>query len=170
MPLLSHDQMYNTSSVPKFSQLIVELCHSRAERDASKAIFTVRNEKEGFISLKKLFVEHTASDPSEVSFAEALFGDVGYWLRVRETKELAQYLNSWREEAEVIRKSKAFKAMVQEVEKNGKSSFSAAKYLIEEPWKGRTKATKEAKTKTSNKAFDFVKQDLEGLKDKGYFN
>lgn len=168
MPLLSYDQLYNVSGVPKFSHLIVELCYARPERDQTKALFTLRNEKEGFISLKKLFVEHVASDPSEASFAEALFGDVGYWLRVRDAKELIQPLTNWREEAEVVRKSKAFKALVKEVEEDGKSSFSAAKYLIEEPWKDkRNPRVKKQSKATTSVASRQVKSDIERLKEEG---
>lgn len=168
MPLLSYDQLYNISGVPRFSHLVVELCYTRPERDQAKALFTLRNEKEGFISLKKLFVEYTASDPSEASFAEALFGDIGYWLRVRDLKELAPYLESWREEADVVRKSRAFKAVVKEVEENGKSAFSAARYLIEEPWKDKRnpKASKQTKATTS-RASRQVKSDIERLKEEG---
>lgn len=149
--MLTREQMYNDMNNPAFQRLVVEFCY-QSNRDTSKAIFTMRPHKEGYISLRQIFVQHVAEDPSEASFAETVFGDVGYWLRVREQKEMKSWLPEWREEAEVIRKSNAFKAVIQEVKEEGKNSFAAAKYLIEEPWKGRSKKAVEQKRKTSEKA------------------
>lgn len=167
MPLLSHNQMYASNGLPTFAPLIYELCMSRsnAQRPSDKAIFTIRQEKEGLISLKKLFVSHTSEDPTEVSFAEAVFGDVGYWLRMREQKEISKLLPPWREEADVIRKAKAFQVLITEVTHEGKNAFAASKYLIEEPWKGRTKAAVKAKRETTQQAVNLVKDDIEVMKE-----
>jgi len=170
MAILTSDQMYNKQNVPTFNQLIVEFAIHRVERDKSKSVFTIRQDKEGYISLKRLFVSHVVDDPSEASFAEAIFGDVGYWLKVRTQKEIKGYLVTWREEADSIRKSLAFKAMIQEVREDGKSSFSAAKYLIEEPWKGRSRAVKAKVTKTTEDAYSSVLDDKKRLQEAGMLN
>ena len=170
MPLLSHDQMYNASGTASFAPLIVELCSNRIERDREKAVFTTRYQREGYISLRKLFVEYVSQDPSEASFAEALFGEVGYWMKVSKHKEIANILPEWREEADIVRKSKAFKAMTKEIEDNGKSAFSAAKYLIEEPWRGRSRAARQKVDSTTKRASVAISDDTKRLKEAGLLN
>jgi len=163
--LLTRDQMYNKMNSPAFLGLIVEVCQNRPTLDTAKAVFTLRDEKDGYISLKKLFVTHVAEDPSEASFAQALFGDVGYWLRVSNNRELKEVLPAWREEAEILRKSVAFTSMTREVKEGGRNAFSAAKYLIEEPWKGRAKKVVEQKKKTTEKAAQTISSDIEFMKE-----
>jgi hypothetical protein len=169
--------MYNENNTPAFYTLVIEFCNQNG-RDTSRCIFTTFKEKEGFISLRQLFVQHTTEDPSEASFAEAVFGDVGYWVRVRELQEMKQLLPEWREEADVLRKSKAFQAVVSEVRNEGKNAFAAAKYLIEEPWKGKhlspadgRKARANSK-KTSVAAAESrgLTHDIERLKEDGFLN
>ncbi len=159
--MLSKEQMYNTRNVPRFNHLVYEFCIDEVRSDTNEAVISLRG-KEGYIDLKSIFVSLVADDPTEVTFAEAVFSDVGYWLRVRDNKNMQPFLSKWREEAEVVRKSKAFQALVSEVKNDGKNSFSAAKYLIEEPWKGKTKKAVEQKRKTSGQAASKTpKMDLE---------
>ena len=137
----------------------------------NEPIFTLRDEKEGYISLRKLYLQYVPNDPSEAVFAEVVFGDVGYWLHLRENKLLKPFFDEWRQEADVIRKSKAFTAIIKEVEGEGRSSFSAAKFLIEEPWKDKRdpKVKKESK-ETTSKASLQVKSDVERLREEGLIN
>ena len=175
--MLTREQMYNDMNNPAFQRLVVEFCY-QSNRDTSKAIFTMRPHKEGYISLRQIFVQHVVEDPSETSFAETVFGDVGYWLRIREQKEMKNWLTEWREEAEVIRKSKAFKAIVNEIETEGKSSFQAAKYLIEEPWKskhlspadGRKARASSKKTTIAAAESSGLTHDIQRLKEDGFLN
>lgn len=166
MAMLTRDQIYTPQNRRKEQSLFVETCAYHNE-----PIFTVRDEKEGYISLRKLYLEYVPKDPSEAVFAETVFGDVGYWLHLRENKTLKPFFEEWREEAEVIRKSFAFKAIVEEVETKGKSSFSAAKFLIDEPWKDkRNPAVKKQSKETTSKAAHQVKSDLERLQEEGLIN
>ena len=96
-----------------------------------------------------MFVNLTVNDPSEATFAEAIFGDVGYWLKARENKVLIPYLEDWRHEADVKRKSLAFQAIVDEVKTGGKSAFSAAKFLIDEPYKDKRNTETKRRSKAS---------------------
>jgi len=166
MSMLSRDQIYTPQNKRKEQSLFVETCAHHNE-----PIFTVRDEKEGYISLRKLYLEYVPKDPSEAVFAEVVFGDVGYWLHLRENKLLKPFFDEWREEAEVIRKSFAFKAIVDEVENQGRSAFSAAKFLIDEPWKDKRnpKVKKESK-ETTSKASIQVKTDIERLREEGLIN
>lgn len=166
MSMLSRSDIYTPQGSLKILCLIQEL----APFGSKGPIFTIREEKEGFISLKRLFVEHTWKDPSEATFALEVFGDVGYWLKARESKVLKVHLDEWRMEADVYRKREAFKAVIEEVTSKGKSSFSAAKFLIDEPWK--TTGPKETKAvgrpkkdpkveETTRRAAKDLKDDLE---------
>lgn len=145
---LTRDHLYTSLNNIRVTCLYKELC---AQGD--KPIFTIRTHKEGLISIKNLFVDLTVDDPTEVTFANEVFGEVGYWLKSRENPTLKPHLEEWRLEADVIRKSKAFKAIVDEVVTNGKSALSASKYLIEEPWKSKsgTPETKAKRGRPSNK-------------------
>ena len=163
MAMLTRDQIYTAQQKPKFTCLIMEWCKIEDE-----PIFTIREEKEGYVSLKKLFVQHTVDDPSEATFAEKVFGDVGYWLDVRESNKLASHISQWREEAEVKRKAKAFKAITTEVKTGGRSAFTAAKFLIEEPWKDKKnpKVAKEAK-ETTRTASSVISSDVKRMREEG---
>ena len=165
MSLLTRDQIYSGNNRPRILCLIMEL----RQRYDEEPIFTIRDEKEGLISLKKLFVSHCVDDPTEVSFAEAVFGNVGYWLEVRDIPLLKKHVDQWRTEADIVRKSRAFKALYSEVVNDGRAALTAAKYLIEEPWKERKdkaksrKTSEEAATKTHNE----YSEDFERLKEQG---
>jgi hypothetical protein len=84
----------------------------------------------------------------------------------------------WRREAEVKRKSLAFESVVKEIQEGGRSSFTAAKFLINEEWKAKEDgraARKEKNLKdktTSEEAFERagVNEDLKRLKDQGLIN
>lgn len=163
MAILTRDQIYTPLNKRKEQSLFVETCAYHNE-----PIFTVRDEKEGYISLRKLYIQYVSVDPSEASFAEAVFGDVGYWLHLRENKTLKPFFDEWRVEAEVIRKSMAFKSIVEEVQTKGRSSYSAAKFLIEEPWKDkRNPKVKEESKETTSRASLQVKSDIERLQEEG---
>ena len=149
---LRRDQLYTQNNVIKSLCLIKEL-----SKPGDEPIFTIRDEKEGYESLKTLFVNLTVNDPSEAVFAETVFNDVGYWIKVRENKVLQPYIEEWRIEAAIKRKSIAYQSIVREVQEGGKSAFSAAKYLIDEPYEDKRKPeVKEKVAKTKQVAKDSV--------------
>lgn len=165
---LRREQLYTPNNVIKSLCLIKEL-----SKPGDEPVFTIRDEKEGYESLKTLFVNLTVEDPSEATFAEVVFNDVGYWLKVRENKVLKPYLEEWREEADIKRKAIAFKSIVKEVQEGGKSAFSAAKFLIDEPYKDkRSKQTKEQVSKTKKAAKDsvFIPEGMEEFVARGKVN
>jgi hypothetical protein len=165
---VDRDQIYTTNNGLKVLCLIKELC-----KPTDTPIFTLRDEKEGYESLRTLFVSLTVEDPSEATFASVVFDDVGYWLKARENKILKPYVEEWREEADVKRKALAFNAIVHEVKTGGKSAFSAAKFLIEEPYKDkRTPKTKAQVQKTTEKAKAsvFIPDNLDDFLNQGKVN
>lgn len=161
MAMFDHKQFWTTNGIPKTNSLFYETC-----RPGDKPILSLHGGG-GLPSLRTYYVNLTTDDPSEFTFADTVFGDIRYWFRLRDAKFLVDLLPEWREEADMKRKQKAFKAIVEEVETNGKSAFSAAKFLIDEPWKGRTKAAQETKKRTTKKAVSVFDQDIERLKEEG---
>lgn len=128
---------------------------------------TIEAEHPTLPCLKSLYLSFAVRDPTEVTFAEVVFNDLKYWIRLREAKFFKQYVEEWRVLAEEKRKQIAFEAIIKEVEEGGRSSFTAAKYLIEEPWKPKTKETQKKKRETSQKAFSVFDEDIDRLKDAG---
>ena len=165
MPLFTRDQLY---------------CRGRP---SVKAIFSEtpphtgpltysREDKTGKLSLYKLYMIYF-EDPSEVGFAEEVFGDIHFWKALTESTSFKYELEEWRWEASEKRKHMAFKAIVQEA-KGGKSAFTAAKFLIDEPWiKGRTlqerKKISKRQEEASSKAYQTisVSEDFKRLKEQG---
>ena len=164
MVMLSRDQIYTDQNRPKTLCLIVELC-----KYTDSPLFTIRDEKEGYVSLQKLFIDHVTDDPSEVDFAEVVFGDVLFWMNMRDNKQIKPFVEDWRAICDAKRKSKAFKSIISEVEGGGRSAFTAAKFLIEEPWKDkRNPKDKQESEDSSTKAFSGYADDIKKLKEAGH--
>ncbi len=169
MSILSYEDMYNSKNNMRLREIFCEY--------DPKGILTLdRNGKEGKISLYKLFVAHTVDDPTEYTFAEQVFGDWLFWEALSESSFLKPRLEDWRRVTDVMRKKQAFAAVVQEA-KEGKNQFSAAKYLIEEPWKGGPTAASKRKAKkkaqeTAEEAFldQALSQDIQRLREEGILN
>jgi hypothetical protein len=127
------------------------------------------NRKEGYIAIRPLFIELVVDDPSEAIFAETVFGDVAFWENITKAKWMAPYLREWRMICDVKRKSYAFQAVVKEVKEGGRSSFTAAKYLIEEPWnKDKKTKTTTAKIASQGSVSTDVLEDAERLFKQGF--
>lgn len=103
--------------------------------------------------LRSLYVSMTIDDPTEVAFVEAVFdGDFSWWFRLSKTAWFQKFLVDWKLEADIKRKSKAFEAIINEAKGGGRNALQAARYLIDEPWKGRGKAATKAKEETTKAA------------------
>lgn len=170
MAILTHSDLYSTQNKAKTKDLFVEY-------NKDSVLTLARENKEGAVSLYKLFVSLTVDDPSEVLFAEEVFGDVGFWLKLQLSPVLSSELEDWRKVTAQKRKQKAFAAIIKEVEENGRSAFTAAKYLIEEPWKevGSVRQKKQARAEsaeTAERAYreDSVDKDIARLKSAGLLN
>ena len=159
---LDRDQLYTANNGIRILCLIKELC-----KPTDTPIFTLRDEKKGLESLRTLFVSYTVADPTEATFAEVVFNDVGYWLKAREIPKIKVNLDEWRQEADVKRKAIAFKSIIDEVTTQGKSAFSAAKFLIDEPFKDKPKGSEAAKKSkaSTDTAKGIYKDDLDNLQE-----
>lgn len=141
--------------------------------DKFSPVFTVGKTlyPEGLVNLKELYIKFCVEDPTEVVFAEVVFGDYTFWEYLQKAPWFQDDLREWRTIVEVKRKSEAFKHMVKEVKDGGRSAYSAAKFLIEEPWKDkRNPKTKKESKSTTNKASLQVKSDVERLREEGLIN
>lgn len=162
--MLSQDQLVASNGNKITRGLFVEV----NQYDKMKPIFSLSdNKKEGFISLKELFLKFVPDDPSEATFALAVFGSISHWEEIKATYWFKPYYERWTLETDILRKSEAFKSVISEVKNNGKSAFSAAKFLIDEPWKPKTKVSREKKKESTGKAYDSVSADVIRLKDQG---
>jgi hypothetical protein len=170
MSILSYSDLYNTQGKARTKELFIEY--------KENSVLSLSKEgKEGAVSLYKLFVNHAVDDPSEVQFALEVFGDVGFWLELQKSPVLSDKLRDWRKVTAQIRKQKAFAAIIKEVEENGRSAFTAAKYLIEEPWlevgsAKQKKVIKQDIAESAEKAYrdDSINKDVERLRSEGLLN
>jgi hypothetical protein len=124
--------------------LFYELCY----KDPTYALFTLKeNDLEAlngktYLSLHKLFVSMVPNDPTEYEFALTVFGSWDVWSRIRKSPELVREYKKWRAEADIKIKSQAIKSIAEEMVSNGRSSFSAAKLLLDRGWLEKDTASK----------------------------
>lgn len=163
-PMFTKDMTHSGMGKMKTQSLFIETA-----RPGDDPFLSLRPQKDnGMVSLRDLFIQYTTDDPSEVTFSEVVFGDYEFWLNLLKCKWMQPYAKQWRTIADARRKAKAFRSMIEEVENKGKSAFSAAKYLIDEPWKDkRSPKTKEDSKESTNRAFSEVNEDFERLKQSG---
>jgi len=170
MPIFSYSDLYNEKNVPRTREVFCEFSEAGV-------LTHNRDGKEGKISLYKLYISLAVDDPSEVTFAEEVFGDLPYWFSLQEAPWFKKHIEEWRLVAAEKRKCQAFKAIINEVKSNGKSAFTAAKYLIEEPWRNGNSVAEKKRIKreieeTTNSAYHSkaIKSDIERLQEEGLIN
>ena len=162
MALFDKDQLYSAQGHKLTRSLFVE---TAVAGDTPIMTLSV-HEKEGYTNLRTIFIELVSDDPSEYTFAEAVFGDYAHWNNITKASWMKPYLDEWRMCADVKRKAMGFDAAVREIKGKGRSAFAAAKFLIEEPWKDkRNPKTKEAVKKSTKTAASEVDKDVARLKD-----
>lgn len=125
-----------------------------------------RNTRNGeLISLRALYIQYCVDDPTEATFCDEVFGDWYYWSKLRVVKWFQPYLKEWMEECDVRRKSLAFKAVVKEIKEDGKGALQAAKFLITDPHRAKTKENKEISKRTTEAAKAEYQDDVTRLAD-----
>ena len=154
MSMFTRDQIYNTQNVIRTKSLFSDFGVT------PETSLSLEPTDKGFPDLHSLFVALTVNDPSEATFAQTVFGDIVFWSKLQEVAWLKEKLVDWRHEADVKRKSIAFEYILKEIKEDGRNGYHAAKYLIDEPWKPRTKANTESKRKSSAEALPADVTDL----------
>ena len=164
------------NGIIRTKSLFYELAYDNPEF----AIFTLKEHDSEtsagrpLMSLAQTFIAMTIDDPTEVEFADEVFGSWEVWDKIRNSdKRIVAAIEKWRKEADIRRKAIAFKAVVNEA-RDGKSSLAAAKYLIEEPWKKGDNSTDGRKKRseareTAKEAFERtgVAEDIKRLREDG---
>ena len=110
-----------------------------------------RPDKVSLPSLKALYLD--IADPTEYEFAMQAFGSWAQWLRIKASKAIQPWMESWSEELELKLRSQGIKGVLEEAA-TGKNPLAAAKFLANAEWnktsngRGRpTKAEIEKQTK-----------------------
>lgn len=178
MPLLQPSQYKSEQGVVRTKSLFYELCYDNNEH----AVFTLKEDEHThpsgrkLIPISQIFIEMAVVDPTGYNFAQAVFGSWSAWEKISNSdKRLVAHIDSWRREADVRRKSQAFKAVVEEVTNQGKSAFTAAKYLLEEGWTSKNARTADGRKaraeaqQTAEEAFErsAVSDDIKRLQEQG---
>lgn len=160
MALFTHEQLHSSQGHKLTRALFWET------RIGDDTPIMSLNRKEGYVCIRPIFIELTKNDPTELVFAEHVFGDYAFWKNVTKAKWMDSYLEEWRMVADVQRKSDAFRAVISEVRTQGRSAFSAAKFLIDEPWKDkRNPKNKAAVKKSTETAHRGLEADVKRMQD-----
>lgn len=135
--------------------------------EGDSPVFTLSKAgKDGYVSLRKLYIEYVKDDPSEDTFVEVVFGDWHIWNKIKGASWFEEHYEEWQNIAAVKRKSEAFKTIVADaMDEKSRTKVSSAKYLIEEPWERKTKTQKERTKETARSAYSQVDKDLERLRE-----
>ena len=177
MALFDFSTTKNELGVIRTKSLFYELSYSNTDN----VIFTVKEHDsktpcgKHLTSFPALYIPLHIEDPTDATFAEAVFGSFEVFTKIRNAPQLQDYFDRWQFEAVTKRKAPAFQAIVSEVRENGKGSLQAAKYLIEEPWiKDKTdgRGARKRSRETTQKAYEQngLQEDLQRLRDEGLIN
>jgi len=149
--LFGPEHTKTVKGVVRTKSLFYELSYGELDH----VIFTLKDEDVAhngnvYVSIAKLYRSLVPQDPTEYTFAMAVFGNWHVWEVIREAPQLKPYVTRWRREAEIKIKSEAILAIATEMKEGGRSSFTAAKLLLERGWLEKDTASK-AKQKLQEK-------------------
>ena len=135
MPLFTMSQLKGPNGKCRTKSLFYELSYY----DTTDVIFTTKEQDitvkgKAYVSLQQLFINMVPNDPTEYEFAMSVFGSWEVWKTISESPQLKPFVTNWRNEVVVKVKSKAIQAIAEEMKSNGRSSFSAAKLLLDKGW------------------------------------
>ena len=160
MPLIKHEDMYTSSGQRRTRALFRETAMS-----SDSPVAALGKQPGDLIPVRDLFIELVSPDPTEYEFSDLLLGDYAHWKLIADATWMKDYIDEWRMICDVKRKSEAFRSVLKEA-KDGRSAFSASKYLIEEPWKDKRNPQTKAQVKESTqRAKDTIASDVARLRD-----
>lgn len=162
MALIKHEDLYTENNQRKTRSLFKETCASDDKPVASLS----RHKQEGLVFIREAYIAFCVDDPTELEFAEAVFGDYSHWHAMKDASWIKPYLEEWRLICDAKRKSEAFKGIINEVKTGGRSAFTAAKFLIDEPWIDKRNKDAKKRSDASNRAArQDVDADVERMRD-----
>lgn len=150
--MFTFDQLKTANGITRTKSLFYELSYN----DPEYAIFTTKEQDHvtadgrPLVSLQKLYVAMVPNDPTEYEFAQTVFGSWEVWEKIKKAPQIAQFVKRWKNEVEIKVKSQAIQAIAMEMKEGGRSSFSAAKLLLEKGWLDKDNAS-QAKKKLAAK-------------------
>lgn len=155
--MFTKEDLYGSQGLPRTKSLFKEWAGEGAPLCLSK------HEIDGCINLRSLYISFCVDDPTEVEFAEAVFGDWEYWSHLSSISWMKAELDKWREVAAVKRKAKAFTTLIRDAsDSKSRTKTTSAKYLIEESWRNKkSPVVKKDVEKTTELAYDRIKEDAE---------
>tara|TARA_R100001377_G_scaffold46_3_gene91 strand:- start:4204 stop:4731 length:528 start_codon:yes stop_codon:yes gene_type:complete len=159
--MFKYDTFKGSNGKTKSKSLFYELCYSETD----DAVFTLKDrdlEAHGklYLSLQKLYLSLAPNDPTEYEFAQTVFGSWEVWKIVSNSVGVKSHVAKWRREVEVKVKSEAIKAIAEEMKTNGRSSFSAAKLLLDKGWLDKDNASQAKQKLKAREEDDQNKQAL----------
>ena len=169
--MFSTNQLKGPNGKCRTKSLFYELSYY----DTTDVIFTTKEkdikvDDKVYVSLHQLYVSMVPNDPTEYDFAQRVFGSWDIWQTISKAPQIKPYVNKWRKEVEIKVKSQAIQSIAEEMKTGGRSSFSAAKLLLEKGWLDKENAS-QAKKKLQAKedeeqnkeALNLLSEDAERL-------
>jgi len=169
--MFSTNQLKGPNGKCRTKSLFYELSYY----DTTDVIFTTKEkdikvDDKVYVSLHQLYVSMVPNDPTEYDFAQRVFGSWDIWQTISKAPQIRPYVNKWRKEVEIKVKSQAIQSIAEEMKTGGRSSFSAAKLLLEKGWLDKDNAS-QAKKKLQAKedeeqnkeALNLLSEDAERL-------
>jgi hypothetical protein len=134
--------------------------------DMTWVLFTLKEDDieahgRNLLSLRKLYMSLVPNDPTEYEFAQTVFSSWNIWETIAKSPLLRKDVAEWRREVEIKIKSQAIRSIAEEMKSGGRSSFGAAKLLLEKGWLDKDTA---ADAKKKLKVVEEEKQNTEALK------
>ena len=169
--MFSLDQLKGVNGKARTKSLFYELSYA----DPSDALFTLKERDiqahgKHYTSLQTLYLALAPNDPTEYEFSQTVFGSWEVWQTISKAPNIRDHVVRWRSEVEVKVKSEAIKAIAEEMKTGGRSSFSAAKLLLDKGWLDKdtaSQANKKLKAREeedqNKQALSFLSEDAERL-------
>jgi hypothetical protein len=169
--MFNEKQLRTSQGKLRTKSLFWELSYFEPEH----VIFTLREEDlvkgdKTYVSLRKLYLSYCCTDPTEYTFAWAVFGSWETWQQLCRSNYIKKDIDTWRREVEIKIKSEAIRSIADEMRTGGRSSFGAAKLLLERGWlddKNASKAKEKLKAKEeeelNQQALSLLSEDAERL-------
>jgi hypothetical protein len=169
--MFSEKQLRTSQGKLRTKSLFWELSYFEPEH----VIFTLREEDlvkndKTYVSLRKLYLSYCCSDPTEYTFAWTVFGSWETWQQLARSNYIKENVGAWRREVEVKIKSEAISSIAKEMRTGGRSSFGAAKLLLERGWlddenasKAKAKLKAKEEEELDKQALSLLSEDAERL-------
>lgn len=155
--LFGFDKTKTSNGIVRTKSLFYELSYA----DTEFVIFTLKDDDivangSSYTSLPKLYRSLVPQDPTEYTFAMTVFGSWSVWETIKNSPQLKPYVTKWHREAEIKIKSDAIKMIAEEARSGSRSSFTAAKLLLERGW-----VEKEAASKSKQKLIEKEEEEMD---------